>query len=362
MAVSFTNLFELEELARAKLPKAVFDYIMGGSGDEVSLRRNREAYSRWALRPSVLVDVGQRSTATTVLGDRISMPIIVAPTAFHGLVHPEGELASARGTGEAATIFVASTLSTRSLEEIAAVTTAPLWFQLYVSKDRGATELLVKRAAKAGYHAICVTVDAPISGRRERDEKNAFILPQNLRIPNLEAIGMDRMERGEESGSAFAAHFSKMLDPTLTWNDIDWLRSVSPLPIVLKGIMRHEDAKLAVQHGAKAIVVSNHGGRQLDDTVGTIDVLPEVVEAVRGQVEILVDGGIMRGTDVLKALALGAHAVLLGRPILWGLAISGLQGVRAVLDQLRMELDSAMALAGRRTLSEIDRTLIEQAK
>ncbi len=216
------------------------------------------------------------------------------------------------------------------------------------------------RAAKAGYRAICVTVDAPVLGRRERDEKNAFTLPPNLRIPNLELIGMDHMERIGEPGSGFAAHFTKMIDPTLTWKDIDWLGSVSPLPLVLKGIMTGKDAKLAVAHNAKGIIVSNHGGRQLDDTVGTLDALPEVVEAVQGKVEVLVDGGIRRGTDILKAIALGAQAVLLGRPILWGLALSGRQGVKAVLEHLRMELDSAMALTGRRTIGEIDRSLVQQ--
>jgi 4-hydroxymandelate oxidase len=356
----FTNLLELEDLAKAKLPKSVFDYLAGGAGDELSLRRNREAYHRWVLRPNVLVDVSNRSTVTQILGEQIAMPIITAPTAFHGLVNPEGELASVRGTGDAGTIFVASTLSTRSLEEVAAERKGPLWFQLYVSKDRGATERLVERAVKAGYCALCVTVDTPISGRRERDERNSFILPENLQIPNLEGIGMDRMK--PTSGSAFAAHFTQMLDPTLTWKDIDWLQAISPLPIVLKGIMRHEDARLAVQHGAKALVVSNHGGRQLDDTPGTIDVLPEIVEAVDGQIEVLVDGGIRRGTDVLKALALGADAVLVGRPIVWGLTISGREGVRAVLEHLRAELDSAMALVGRRTVREIDRTLIQQVK
>jgi len=361
MQPSFANLFELEELAKAKLPKAVFDYYVGGSGDEVAVRRNREAYQRWALRPRVLVDVGQRSTSTTVLGDGISMPLLVAPTALHGLVDPEGELASARGTADAGTIFIASTLATRSLEEIASVATAPRWFQLYVSKDRKATERLVVRAAKAGYRAVCVTLDAPILGRRERDEKNAFIPPQNLRIPNLESIGMEHMERMGEAGSGFAANFNKMIDPTLTWKDIDWLSSTSPLPLVLKGIMTREDAKLAVEHNAKAIIVSNHGGRQLDDTVGTLDALPEVVEAVQGQAEVLIDGGIRRGTDILKALALGAHAVLLGRPILWGLALSGRLGVRAVLEHLRVELDSAMALTGRRTIEEIDRGLLQPA-
>jgi len=358
--LAFTDLLELEGQAKAKVPRAAFDYIAGGSDDEISLQRNREAFGRWALRPRVLVDVSRRDTATTVLGQRVSMPILVAPTAFHALVHPDGELATARGTADAGTIFIASTLATKSLEEIAAIGDVPRWFQLYMVKDREVTESLVRRAYKAGYRALCVTVDAPLSGRRERDMRNAFALPAGLGIRNLEPAGLGELPGPQEGRSALFDFWAKVLNASHTWRDVDWLRSISPLPVILKGIMTAEDAALAVEHGAKGIVVSNHGGRQLDGTLGTIDVLPEVVDAVHGRAEVYMDGGVRRGTDVLKALALGANAVLLGRPVLWGLALGGSEGVRAILEHLRMELDLAMALAGRPTIESIDRSAVQR--
>ena len=359
MAVEFTNLLELEDLARAKIPRATFDYIAGGAEDEVSLRRNREAFGRWALRPRVLRDVSKRDTKTVLLGERVSMPVCVAPTSFHALVHPDGEVATARGTAAAETILIASTISTKPLEEIAAAD-APRWFQLYVYKDRGVTEELVNRAVRAGYKALCLTADTPVLGRRERDERNAFTLPPGFGIANLKPAGLDGMPEVEH-GSAFAQYVTDLLDSSLTWDDVDWLKSISPLPLVIKGIMTAEDAVLAVDHGAAGIVVSNHGGRQLDSTLGSLDALPDVVAAVRGRIEVYLDGGIRRGTDVLKALALGANAVLVGRPILWGLALGGADGVRAVLDELHTELDTAMALAGRANVKDIDASLVVRA-
>jgi 4-hydroxymandelate oxidase len=352
-----TNLLELEEMARAKVPRATFDYIAGGAEDEISLRRNREAFGRWALRPRVLTDVSKRDTRTVLLGTRVSMPVCVAPTSFHALVHAEGEVATARGTAAAETILIASTISTTPLEEIAAAVDAPRWFQLYVYKDRAVTEELVHRAVKAGYKALCLTADTPVLGRRERDERNAFTLPPGFGVANLRPAGLDGMPEVDH-GSAFAQYVANLLDASLTWEDVDWLRSVSPLPLVVKGIMTAEDAVLAVEHGVAGIVVSNHGGRQLDSTLGSLDALPDIVAAVQGRIEVYLDGGIRRGTDVLKALALGAKAVLVGRPVLWGLALGGADGVRAVLEQLRTELDTAMALAGRATVKEIDASLV----
>ncbi len=360
MAVRFTNLLELEDMARAKVPRAIFDYIAGGAEDEVTLRRNREAFGRWALRPRVLRDVRKRDTKTVLLGERVSMPVCVAPTSFHALVHPEGEVATARGSAAAETILIASTVSTKPLEEIAAAADAPRWFQLYVYKDRAVTEELVNRAVKAGYKALCLTADTPVLGRRERDERNAFTLPPGFGIANLKPAGLDGMPEVEQ-GSAFAQYVTDLLDSSLTWDDVDWLKSISPLPLVVKGIMTAEDAVLAVDHGIAGIVVSNHGGRQLDSTLGSLDALPEVVAAVRGRIEVYLDGGIRRGTDVLKALALGAKAVFVGRPVLWGLALGGADGVRAVLDELRTELDTAMALAGCATLKDIESSLVLRA-
>lgn len=358
--MAFSNLLELEDLARAKVPKPAFDYIAGGAEDEVTLRRNREAFSRWVLRPRVLSGVGVRDTSTTVLGTRVSMPVLVAPTAFHGLVHPEGEVATSRGTAAAGTVMVASTIATRTLEEIAAAGAAPRWFQLYVYRDRKVTEDLVGRAVKAGYRAIVLTADTPVLGRREKDERNRFSLPPGLGIANVRPAGLDGMPEAER-GSALAAYVGGLLDASLTWVDLDWLKSISPVPVVVKGILTAEDAALAADHGVDGIVVSNHGGRQLDGSPATLDALPEVVEAVRGRAEVYLDGGVRRGTDVLKALALGARAVLVGRPVLWGLALGGADGVRQVLERLKAELDTAMAIAGRRSLADVDRSLVAPA-
>lgn len=360
MPFAFTNLLELEDLARAKVPRPAFDYIAGGADDEVSLHRNREAYGKWALRPRVLVDVSSCDTSTTVLGQPVSMPILVAPTAFHGLVHPDGELGTARGAAAAGTLMVVSAIATRTMEEIASSIAAPRWFQLYVWKDREVTAELVKRATRSGYRAICLTVDTPLLGRREKDERNAFTLPPGIGIANVRPAGLDGMPDSQQ-GSAFAKYVKEMLDPAVTWRDLAWLRSLTSLPIVVKGIMTMEDAKLAVENGVNGIVVSNHGGRQLDSTPATLDVLPEIVEAVRGRVEVYMDGGIRRGTDVLKAIALGARAVLVGRSPLWGLALGGAEGVRAVLDHLRKEFELAMALSGRSSLGQIDRSLVQPA-
>src|SRR5438034_74580 len=359
MGLAFTNLLELEDLARAKVPRPSFDYIAGGAEDEVSLRRNREAFAKWALRPRVLVDVSKRDTSTSVLGQRVSMPILVAPTAFHGLVHPEGEVATARGAAAAGTLMVVSAVATKDLEEVAKAGAAPRWFQLYVWKDRDVTAQLVKRAVKAGYGAICLTVDTPVLGRREKDERNAFTLPPGLSIANVRPAGLAGLPASER-GSAFAKYVAELLDPAVTWRDIAWLRSLTSLPIVLKGILTAEDATLAVEHGVDGIIVSNHGGRQLDSTVGTLDALPDIVAAVQGRVEVFMDGGVRRGTDVLKALALGAKAVLIGRSSLWGLALGGADGVRRVLEHLRGELELAMALTGRAALAQVDRSLIQR--
>ncbi len=359
MGFAFTNLLELEDLARAKVRRPSFDYIAGGAEDEVSLRRNREAFTKWALRPRVLVDVSRRDTSTSVLGQRVSMPILVAPTAFHGLVHPEGEVATARGAAAAGTVMVVSAIATRELEEVAKAVAGPCWFQLYVWRDREVTAQLVKRAARAGYGAICLTVDTPLLGRREKDERNAFTLPPGLSIANVRPAGLDGVPASER-GSAFAKYVAELLDPAVTWKDIAWLRSLTSLPIVLKGIMTAEDATLAVEHDVDGIIVSNHGGRQLDSTVGTLDALPDIVAAVQGRVEVFMDGGVRRGTDVLKALALGAKAVLIGRSALWGLALGGADGVRRVLEHLRGELELAMALTGRAALAQVDRSLIQR--
>lgn len=335
------NIFDFEALACARIEPSAWAYYSTGSDDEVSLRANRAAYERIRLRPRILVDVSTVDIRTTVLGTPISMPLMVAPTAFHSLAHPEGECATARGVGLSDTLMVASTSSTRTLEEIASSAGGPLWFQLYIA-DRVSAARLVRNAAAVGYKALVVTVDSPVWGHKERSIREHFSLPAHLGKANFTE---------EEDGSNN--------DQTVTWETLAWLRSLTPLPIVLKGILTAEDALLAVEHGIEGIIVSNHGGRQLDGVEAPIEVLPEIVEAVAGRCEIYVDGGIRRGTDMLKALALGARAVLVGRPVLWGLAYNGSEGVHEVLEILRDEFERAIKLAGRPTLDSIDRSLVK---
>lgn len=349
------NLLEYESLAPQHLLQMALDYYASGAWDEITLRDNRQAYAAYKLRPRMLVDVSHRDLSAHILGQLIRMPILIAPMAFQCMAHPDGELATARVAADLGTIMVLSMLSTRSLEEVAtAREDKPYWFQLYVHRDRGLTRSLVERAQAAGFRALCVTVDAPMLGRREQDRHNEFALPAGMELANL--AGMELPKEAGESG--LFAYFARQLDSGLTWRDVEWLRSITSLPVAVKGILRGDDAVRALEHGASAVIVSNHGGRQLDGALATIDALSEVVAAVSGKAEVLVDGGIRRGTDVLKALALGAKAVLLGRPVLWGLAVDGEAGVRHVLELLRDELDLAMALSGCAKLADIDPSLV----
>ena len=351
------NLFDLEQLAREKLPQTACDYFASGAWDEVTLRENRAAFERLRIHYRVLVDVSKRDLSLTLFGEKISLPILIAPTAFHRLAHPDGELATVRAAGAAGTVMVLSSLSTTSVEEVSAAASSPLWFQLYINKDRGFTRDLVARVERAGCQAIMVTVDTPEWGRRERDVRNGFHLPPGLHAVNL-ASSNQRGEFLSHQGAGLGQAFGWMLDASLAWPDVDWLCGLTRLPVILKGICRADDAKLALGHGARGIVVSNHGGRQMDTAPATIDVLPAVAAAVGGRLPILLDGGIRRGTDVIKALALGATAVQVGRPILWGLASAGQQGVELALDLLRQELDLAMALAGCPNLAAITRDFV----
>lgn len=351
------NVFDFERIAQEKLPAMAFDYYASGAQDEITLRENRAAYERLGLSYRVLVDVSQRDLATRVLGEPVSMPLLVAPTAFQQLAHPDGELATVRAAGAAGTIMTLSTLANTAVEDVTAAASGPVWFQLYVYRDRSATEQLVARAEAAGCKALVLTVDAPVLGRRERDIRNQFQLLPGLAVQNMLAPGLGELPPGVD-GSGLAAYFASLLDPSLSWRDLEWLRSITRLPVLVKGIVRADDARRAADAGVAGIVVSNHGGRQLDTAPATIEVLPEIVDAVGDAVEVLIDGGIRRGTDILKALALGARAVLVGRPVLWGLAAAGEQGVAAVLGLLRSELDLAMALCGCRRVGEITRDLV----
>jgi 4-hydroxymandelate oxidase len=302
----------------------------------------------------VLVDVSARDTSTTVLGQRVASPILVAPTALQRMAHVEGEVAMARAAAAAGTVMILSTLASSTIEDVAEAGGAR-WYQLYVQRDHDLTAELVKRAHTAGYSAIVLTVDLPVVGTRDRDTRNGFTIPEGLGYVNLAA------ERPRDTeGSDFAAYVSFLGDQSVTWDDLAWIRSLSPLPLVLKGILTAEDARLAAENGVDAVVVSNHGGRQLDGAIPSVEALPEVVEAVGGRLEVFLDGGVRRGSDVLKALALGARAVLVGRPAIWGLAVDGERGAERVLELLRAELETAMALAGCRTIAEITPALVRR--
>lgn len=330
-----------------------WDYYDSGSMDEITLRANRRAWDDIRLSPRILRDVGRRSAETTVLGRRWKHPLMVAPMAFQKLAHPDGEGATARGAHAAGAGLALSTLSTVALEEVAAAAgDAPKWFQLYVHRDRGLTTELVNRATAAGYEALCVTVDAPLLGRRERDETNAFRLPEGVELENLKGLGATTTVESDASSGLFA-YFLSQIDPTLSWKDIDRLAAVSSIPIVLKGVLHPDDVAAARDHGAAAVVVSNHGGRQLDTAVDTATALRRITDVHGGEIELLVDGGIRRGSDVLKALALGARGIMVGRPVLWGLAIDGAAGAQAVLQILIDELDLAMALCGTPSVHDI---------
>jgi 4-hydroxymandelate oxidase len=349
------NLSEYENAARSLLPRPVYDYFAGGAEDELTLRWNRASFGRFMLRPRVLVDVSRIDASVTVLGERFATPVLLAPTAFQRLAHAEGELATARAARTAGTVLVASTLSTFSVEEIAAEGGA-LWLQLYVFRDRAITRALVERAEAAGCRAICLTLTVPVQGNRERDARNAFTLPAGVEIANFP--GLRQAGFPDATGSRLNAFIGQEFDPSLTWDSVAWLRSITKLPIVLKGILTPEDGAMAVEHGAGAVIVSNHGGRQLDGGEPTLLALPRVASAVDGRIPVLMDGGVRRGADVVKAICLGATAVLIARPYLWGLAVGGQGGVEDVLRILRAEIERTMALLGRPTLGELDESAL----
>ena len=337
---------DFEEVARARLSAAAYDYYRSGADEEHTLRRNREAFARYEIAYRVLVDVTEPRLDTTVLGAHVASPILVAPTAYHKLAHPEGECATARAAAGEGVLYVASTLATTTLEECAAAApAAPRWFQLYVHRDRDFTARVVARAKAAGYRAIVLTCDTPVLGRRVADVRNAFALPDGLVMANLiEALPKDLREG---DGSELARYVASRHDAAVTWKDVRALvDACAPLPLVVKGIARADDALTALDHGASAIWVSNHGGRQLDFAPATIDALADVVHAIGDRAEVYVDGGVRSGTHAFIALGLGARAVFVGRPILWGLAAFGQAGVAQVLGLLKEELFRTMQLAG----------------
>lgn len=333
-----------------------YAYFAGGAEHERLLHDATQAWTlRHRLHPRVLVDVSHVTTETTVLGSPVGLPVLAAPTAIQGLAHPEGEVAAARGTAQANSLFVLSSLATSSLEDVAAATPgAPKWMQVYVLKDRARTKELVERAVAADFKALVLTVDAPVPGLRLRELRGCVHLPTDLALPNLTT---DSTERAHEGG--FMAVVAREFDPALTYDDVTWLAGLSDLPVVVKGVLRSDDARQAVEAGASAVVVSNHGARQLDDAPATADVLGPIAERVQDAAEVYVDGGIRRAADVAKAIALGARAVMVGRPVLWSLATGGDRGVATLFEWFESELRRVMALCGAPTVGHLDRTLVE---
>lgn len=345
------NVFDFARQAKAEMPAALYDFVTGGSFDEITLTDNHAAFDRLKLHYRVLRQAGQPSLETNLLGETIALPIICAPTGSQKLTHPEGELAVRRAADQIGTLMTLATTSTYSMSEVFKAGRGPLWFQLYLFKDEGMNREMVTRAEETGFQAIALTVDAPVFGRRERDLRNRYALPPGLVYENLPGAG-------DSSGRDVAAFMNEHYKNDIGWSDVSWLCSATKLPILIKGISHPDDADLALKNGADGIWVSNHGGRQLDSAPATIDVLPAIAKKVDQRAPIILDGGVRRGTDVLKALALGATAVAIGRPMVWGLAVGGQAGVEQILTILRTELEIAMTLCGCRSISDIQPRLI----
>jgi isopentenyl diphosphate isomerase/L-lactate dehydrogenase-like FMN-dependent dehydrogenase len=345
------NLFDFESAAREILPKAEYDYIAGGATDEISVERNRRAYESWALRPRVLRDVSTIDLSTIVLGTKINLPVLIAPCGGHKRAHPEGELATYRAATACGTVFAVSANSNTSFEDLAQSVKGHVWVQMYPFRNKEMTRDWLKRAQDNGYEAVVVTLDSQWPPKRERNIRNNYRRTRGVNYPEAGGVETPRPAGRAGEGS----------DPAATWKDLEWIKSAAGLPVVAKGIMTGEDVELCIEVGADAVIVSNHGGRHLDNTLATVEVLAEAVAAARGKTEILLDGGIRRGADVVKAIALGAKAVFIGRPLFWGLAVDGEKGVVRVLNILREEIEITMAKCGRPTIASIDSTVIVKA-
>jgi|KBSMisStaDraftv2_1062788.scaffolds.fasta_scaffold45761_2 4-hydroxymandelate oxidase len=343
----FLNLLDFEKKAEGLMSKMAYEYVASGAADENTLKWNREALDRIKMQTHVLNDVSKIDTKVSVLGQDLAYPILIAPSAFHKIMHPEGEMATARGAGMASTTYVVSSFTTTPIDEIAKVATQPLWFQLYLVHDKSFVKDLIQKVEAQGIKALCVTVDTPVTGARNRQERIKFKLPAELNAPYMVSI---------------SAIPGQPLQLSVTWKDIEWLKSIAKIPILLKGILNPDDAEQAVKAGVSGIIVSNHGARNLDTVPATIEVLPYITQRVNKKIPVLVDGGVRRGTDVVKAIALGANAVLIGRPICYGLACGGAEGVAKVLDILQKELRLAMALTGSASIAGIDRSFIWKGK
>lgn len=352
MRVDPISLYDYEARAQQVLPHDNWDFIAGGSKDELTTRRNRTAFDALSLRPRFLREVTERKLATTVLGTPISFPVMICPAGGHKIAHPEGECATARGAGMSQTLMMLSTSSHYSMEDVARVATGPLWFQLY-HRGYDLTKMLVQRAEHAGFKAIVLTVDTPLPAPKERDVRNRYTNP--FPLGNFRASTDDLPDL---SGTDEAPNWRPARVAPLTWKELDWLRSLTTLPLVLKGVRTAEDAHIATECGINGILVSTHGGRQMDATLGAIESLPEIVEACKGRAEVYLDSGVRRGSDVLKALALGARAVGVGRPLYWGLAVNGAEGVHGMLEVLRNELDQVLGYCGQTDVQHLEPRLV----
>ena len=351
------SVSDFERAARARMSAMAWEYVSGGAGDEQTLTWNTNAYADIRLRSRVLVDVSTLDTSVQLFGRTLPHPILLAPTAYHKLVHPDGESETARGAAAAGSTMIVSSFATERIDHVAqSAPDASLWFQLYVQPDRGFTRALVQRAEAAGCQALCLTVDTPVLGARHRETRIGFQLPAGLSRANLESLSPATASSSHRPPEG--AIYSEVLEPRLTWKDVAWLRSIASVPVLLKGVLDADDARQAVEAGADGLIVSNHGARNLDTVPATVTALPRVADAVAGRLPILLDGGIRRGTDVLKALALGATAVAIGRPYLYGLAVDGAAGVHRIVQILRTEFEMAMALTGRTSLTAVDRTVL----
>ena len=377
---SAANLDDLRDIARRRLPGGVFDYVDGGAEDEITYRRNQTDLRRWEFVPSVLRDVSSVDISSTLLGRTLPLPLVLAPTGFTRIVDPPGELAAARAAARKNVPYSLSTLSTRSIEEVAEVSEGPKWFQVYVWKDRGLVKNMIERAAENGYEALCITADLAVPGRRERDERRGFSLPPKLgwgmmlegmahpswtwRFLRSEPISFSNVVGLSEHDGSTAVELAELVkdqfDASLSWADIEWFRSIWPGPMIIKGIQSVSDARLAAEHGVEAIAVSNHGGRQLDGAPTPANLMEPIAEATGDSLEIIFDGGVRRGSDIIRALALGARAVMVGRPYLYGLGAGGEKGVEWVIDFFAEGMARSMALAGVRSVAEVERGLLSR--
>jgi len=352
------NLQDFKIYAKGKMLPEHYDYCAGGAEDEITLEANKSSFNSIKLHQRVLRNISYVDTTAEILGQKMLMPVMIAPTAFQGLAHQDAEIAMVKAAGTAGVIMILSTLSNKTMEDVLAAAISPVWFQIYMYKKKKINEELIRRAQNAGCSALVVTVDVPVQGKREKNIRNHFTLPKELSLGNFQGGDMKSSLPNDPSGSGLMQYVDSLFMHDLSWEDIKWLRSVTDLPLIVKGILHVDDAQLALEHGVNGIIVSNHGGRQLDNCPATIDALAKIVQGTNNEIPIILDGGIRRGSDVVKAIALGASATAIGRPPFWGLAVDGKEGVEKVFSILKDELKSTMVFCGVQSVSSINDDVI----